>query len=627
MYIHRDEIKIALRELERIHPFFGVSFLAFKRLGVPVGRMTNAPIAQEEDAILRRYYSPAPSYSRYFIPFRTGSARKSRWVNNRYADTTLQRIRGDSFADALLHKKNSAKWGWRENYIEVLSGHLKNRKIPALSLAIWLYRDAEVPNASIAPKLIEQLFEGFRIAPEEQALFDTGTRDIRTSDEPPSWRDLQRLTGLPPGEVVEGGALLGELRVRGVGPAESIDIEPGERLSVVTGDNGLGKSFLLECVWFALTGSWSGEAVRPTINSSVGDVSIGFTLGSSGEPLESHVARYDWIQKQWGMNTSRGLLPGVVFFARADGSFSIWDPAKRAEDGKSVRVLRLSREDAWNGLRVIGANGKEQVLCSGLLADWTLWQSAPSRYPFAEFQAAIAKLSPPDFPSPISPGNPTRLPDDARDVPTLKHPYGEVPITQASAGIQRVVTMAYLLVWMWNEHRLAAAHSRRPAQEHVLVLIDEVEAHLHPRWQRTIVPALMATLNELQADVTLQAMIATHSPLVLASLEPVFDEVQDKLFHIDLDQEGDTEVRVAEIPFVKRGEADSWLRSEAFGLRHARSVESENAIEFAKSLQLQVNPSPTDVAEAHTRLVKHLASEDEFWPRWTFFARSKGIKA
>jgi hypothetical protein len=31
-------------------------------------------------------------------------------------------------------------------------------------------------------------------------------------------------------------------------------------------------------------------------------------------------------------------------------------------------------------------------------------------------------------------------------------PYGPVPVTQAAAGMRRVLALAYLLVWTWEEH-------------------------------------------------------------------------------------------------------------------------------------------------------------------------------
>ncbi len=52
-----------------------------------------------------------------------------------------------------------------------------------------------------------------------------------------------------------------------------------------------------------------------------------------------------------------------------------------------------------------------------------------------------------------------------------------------------------------------------PLDGHGIVLIDEVELHLHPGWQRTLLPALRSTFPNLQLVVT------THSPQVLGSVE------------------------------------------------------------------------------------------------------------
>ena len=48
-------------------------------------------------------------------------------------------------------------------------------------------------------------------------------------------------------------------------------------------------------------------------------------------------------------------------------------------------------------------------------------------------------------------------------------------------------------------------------QQSAILLIDEIDAHLHPRWQRQILPALRDALPEVQI------IVATHSPFVITS--------------------------------------------------------------------------------------------------------------
>jgi hypothetical protein len=160
-----------------------------------------------------------------------------------------------------------------------------------------------------------------------------------------------------------------------------------------------------------------------------------------------------------------------------------------------------------------------------------------------------------------------------------------------------------------------------------VILIDEIEAHLHPQWQRLILPAVSSLQEELNPAPQIQYLIATHSPLVLASLEPLFNEKLDKLFHLDLRKEDPIESRVllSEMPFIRYGPVDSWLMSDIFDLGSARSVEAERAITDGKALQLKEHPSPEEIRKVSDRLIKYLAAEDGFWPRWTYFAEQHGV--
>lgn len=61
-----------------------------------------------------------------------------------------------------------------------------------------------------------------------------------------------------------------------------------------------------------------------------------------------------------------------------------------------------------------------------------------------------------------------------------------------------------------------------------------------------------------------------------------------------------------------------------FGLEQPRSKEAEDAIEDAKELQRKRTPSKEEVQEVSNRLLNVLAQDDDFWPRWTYFAEQRG---
>ncbi|MFO7567483.1 MAG: AAA family ATPase [Enhygromyxa sp.] len=174
--------------------------------------------------------------------------------------------------------------------------------------------------------------------------------------------------------------------------------------------------------------------------------------------------------------------------------------------------------------------------------------------------------------------------DDPRRLPTLVMPYGqEVAVIHASAGMRRIIALAYLLVWTWQEHVEACKlRGSTPANE-IIFLIDELEAHLHPQWQRRIVPALLEVMDVLtgEHDSKVQLIVATHSPLVLASTESYFDPAFDAIWSLDL---VDGVVQLEESPWRRRGDANNWLTSALFDLREPRSLEAERAMERARDL-------------------------------------------
>jgi len=641
MFLSLDQIRLSLEALEPIHPFFGITFLVSKAGKLPIGGTTDFPFDAKERTFLGQYYKPATDSKFYYRVFRP-SNKPRRWLSPKYASSGSQstRTRGD-LATAFIHTKDTSIWGWKPDYVSILSSFLSRqaRRIPAFALAVWLYRERKWAGKTTAKEVISTFFKEFSITKEERdLLFDISVPETAKSESllvarKVTWEALQTITGKPPDAPPEEGGTLAYLELRGVGPARQISFEPGERLNLITGDNALGKSFLLECAWWALTGYWAGLPAYPRQGTESDKPEISFQI--AGETVGSdrvHLS-YNWNTQSWPSSEGRPTIPGLLIYARVDGSFGVWDPAKGywasapawKEDETAPGLFVFGKEDVWEGLvKIVG--GKTQVYSNGLLRDWITWQLQQDKYPFDTFKRVLRRLSPDEL-GPLEPGRPVRLPYDAREIPTLRHSYGEVPIVHAAAGIRRIVAIAYLIVWAWQEHKTQSELIHREPQKRMVVLVDEMEAHLHPKWQRVILPALLDVSEDLGHDLQVQFLVATHSPLVMASAESRFDREVDKLFHLDLTDRNlfETEVVLKELDFVKYGPVDAWLVSEVFELRHARSREAEEAIERAKTLQSQEKPKPEEVQSVSAQLVKHLSAHDEFWPRWKYFAEQHGV--
>jgi predicted ATPase len=419
--------------------------------------------------------------------------------------------------------------------------------------------------------------------------------------------------------------MLRTLNLKGVGPAKEFGpVHFAKRLNLITGDNGLGKSFLLDTAWWVLTRTWARDgAAVPQTNEKKPSIAYSYTKSTPGDfSEESFFSRKDQV---WPVKQGRPPIPGVVIYAGVDGSFSAWDPArnywqdKEAQSFERLKAFNFTPDQVWKGLE--GAGGIRH--CNGLIQDWVLWQKGLDPV-FQDLIKVLDALSP-SGEEKLSPGEPVRIGLDVKDYPSLRMPYGQdVALVHASAGMRRISALAYLLVWTWREHLMACKQTGRKPVKEIVFLVDEIECHLHPQWQRRIIPALLRVMQALTGKkVSVQLIVATHSPLVLASAEPDFDEEQDAIFKIEL-QEG--QAHINEERWAKQGDVVNWLVSDAFGLQQARSVEAEQAIEAAEAwMRGERGRLPGKLvteAAIHKELIRVLPGSDHFWPRWVVWVES-----
>lgn len=411
--------------------------------------------------------------------------------------------------------------------------------------------------------------------------------------------------------------MLRQLRLVGVGPAEELTFGPlAERLNLITGDNGLGKTFLLDLAWWALTRTWPGYPAVPRRP----DATIGFSFdGAAG--LTEDVSPWTPRTQGWKRKPGRPSNPGLVLYARVDGSFSVWDPAKNyrlysGADGSEREIqpaFHFTPSQVLDELR----SPDNQVVCRGLIDDWTRWQAAgdPRFDLLARLLVAISE----DPQQPMTAGRPARPSlGDVRDIPTIKMPYGDdVPMIFAAAGVQRMLKLAYLLSWAFSEHGEAASRQGLALTDQVILIIDEPEAHLHPHWQREVLTGLLEAVGRWRDPAPrTQLLAATHSPLVLASVEPIFDPVRDALWKLDL---VGSMVRIERDAWRKRGDANRWLTSDAIGLGMATSNEAEVVLGDASRLLRTQNPDPAEIKRVNETLHRVLPEMDPFLVRWRHY--------
>ncbi|MXZ82951.1 MAG: AAA family ATPase [Synechococcus sp. SB0666_bin_14] len=433
--------------------------------------------------------------------------------------------------------------------------------------------------------------------------------------------------------------MLHRLHLKNVGPAPELALDPlALRLNLITGDNGLGKSFLLDVAWYCLTRRWPQEVNPGLTNGAMAlprdrkqTATLTFTVDGEQRQESEYACRFDLEEETWLGNAGRPVNPGLVLYAMADGSFALWDPARNAWKRKGnsdapekIKAYVFSNQEVWRGK--VNAADERNWLCNGLIRDWANWQRENGEA-FAQLKQVLEVLSP--EPHMLKPGPLQRLRrDDATDYPTIiGADEVPVPVAHGSSGVRRILALAYLLVWAWQEHQRASELLAKPPSRQMIFLIDEVEAHLHPSWQRRVVRALLQVVQGLHRQTTVQLLLVTHSPLVMASVEPHFDPNQDRWWDLDLNPETR---RVELIPqhFERLGDANSWLRSEAFHQDDTGSLEREEILRAARRAIRQIERGEAvdsqEVQRLEQELQKVLGSTDPFWSRWRFAERQGG---
>jgi predicted ATP-binding protein involved in virulence len=173
----------------------------------------------------------------------------------------------------------------------------------------------------------------------------------------------------------------------------------------------------------------------------------------------------------------------------------------------------------------------------------------------------------------------------------LKKCGQDLSLHQLSDGEQGLIAMVADIA-----RRLAIANptSPDPLSAPAVILIDEIELHLHPGWQRIILPRLLSTFTSTQFIVT------THSPAVLSEV-PNADK---HVWALSLDA---------------RGHAHATQVHESYGLEVNRVMEDLMDVTARPSLARQQiqnlsaaihapDASPADLAAARATLQQLQAS-------------------
>ena len=169
--------------------------------------------------------------------------------------------------------------------------------------------------------------------------------------------------------------------------------------------------------------------------------------------------------------------------------------------------------------------------------------------------------------------------EDSRPQLRFLMPYGWIPFADMGLGYKTMMTWILdLVIRLYKRY----PESDDPLSEPAIVLVDEIDLHLHPKWQRTIMDFLTERFPNTQFIVT------AHSPLVVQA-------AQDANIVL-LRREGDRVVIENNPEIIDNWRVDQILTS-LFELPSARSATLDPLLKRREEILTKPKLTPKDKAE------------------------------
>ena len=338
--------------------------------------------------------------------------------------------------------------------------------------------------------------------------------------------------------------------IRAIETAE-FRFQPG--FNLIVGVNGVGKSSVLDALRICMSRILPSttESRAKAMSFAIGDIRSGFPFLDADLSLIIGVDEFRFVRRQWRETFAaddienidklrRQILDSERLRDRArnllrelEESYGVSDSdafvpskaeLKSAADAASVApnciFFSTNRSVASHASTAMSraAGGKSAAYAEALVprpmyvaqfADWMRVQEALAK------EQNTAKRHLQVLRSAVDRFLPTYenlRPADEKSSHLLIDQYGvALDVAQLSDGERGVLALVLDLA-----RRLSQANPSLddPLSEgHAVVLIDEIDLHLHPKWQRQIVHKLMATFPSCQFIAT------THSPQIIGEVE------------------------------------------------------------------------------------------------------------
>ena len=286
-----------------------------------------------------------------------------------------------------------------------------------------------------------------------------------------------------------------KIDIKGVGGIRDLHIKFNDNMNILCGPNSVGKTTVIESV--ASMFMYGTPVVKRHVGCEKGevnaDVEIDGVIKNGGFPLSKFTPEeHDNINSF--SDQSQNLLS-----IKVDRNFQYSKLAAIPSDPQR------NVSEAWNEART----GIKYDEVKGWLVNRFLYSAQPNS--LSEQQLSNYELAKKCFGIIDSAYSFSRVLASTNDI-MVNTPQGEIYYEYLSSGFKSLLSILFKIIkeieFRFKEHQMTAEEFDG------VILIDEVEVHLHPEWQEKILLVLRKTFPNAQFIVT------THSPHVIQTADP-----------------------------------------------------------------------------------------------------------
>lgn len=349
---------------------------------------------------------------------------------------------------------------------------------------------------------------------------------------------------------------LSRVRIKNFKGIEEKEFQFAPGFNLIKGENGRGKTSILEAIAVGMGGFIAGIPENASRHFLVNEIRKEYKMTGDGScdciyhvPVEVEMSaeidgkEVHWLRARISVNSSRSTIQprDIVRLAEKMSSDENAElPVLIYEAAGRVWAQKRQKNENPFGKKIIRTIGYVDTLVEAsnikMLRNWCIkmeMNAFKQKKNIAEYEAVKKAVA--DFMKWIN-GDETDYQvfyESQLEEIMFQNKEEILPIRDLSAGYQSLIWMVFDIAY-----RMALLNPKKGAdiaESRGIVLVDELDMHLHPKWQWNIITALTKVFPNVQFIAT------THAPILFASAKNVCvididgNEIQYRNSHYGID--------------------------------------------------------------------------------------------